>query len=108
MMGTVIGKELGIGVRTPEGAWDWIGRKRSELGNLGRVLTNREMFGYFRGANVVKTHKLNPIIANRCLDIDFIAKLEASDAEEFHDMIGKELERMNEFLNTEALGKQFV
>ena len=47
--GTVIGKELGIGVRTPEGGWGWIGRERSELGSLCRVLTNREMFGSFRG-----------------------------------------------------------
>ena len=45
----VIEKELGIGVRTPDGVWDWIGRKRSELNNFGMVLTNREMFDYFRG-----------------------------------------------------------
>ena len=31
---TVIGEALGIGVRTPDGVWDWIGRKRSELNNF--------------------------------------------------------------------------
>ena len=71
------------------------------------ILTNREMFGYFREANVVKTHNLNPIIANRCLNIDFILKLEAGEAEECCDMSGKDLGRMCEFLNTESLGKQF-
>ena len=45
----VIWKELGLCVRTPEGVWDWLGRKRREMGSLGRILTNREMFGYFRG-----------------------------------------------------------
>ena len=49
-----IWKELGLGVRTPEGVWDWLGRKRRELKNLGRILTNREMFDYFRGANIAK------------------------------------------------------
>ena len=55
MPDTVIGEELGIGVRTPEGVWGWLGRKRSELRSLGRILTNREMFGYFRGKNRAKT-----------------------------------------------------
>ena len=55
----------------------------------------------------MKTHKLNPIIANRCRDIDFISKLESSDAEAFRDMIGKDLRRMGEYLNTESLGEQF-
>ena len=40
----VIWRELGIGIRTPEGAWDWIGRKRRELKSLGSELTNREVF----------------------------------------------------------------
>ena len=40
-LGKVIRKELGIGIRTPEGVWDWIGRKRGELGRLGSDLTNR-------------------------------------------------------------------
>ena len=29
-------------------------KKTSERKNLGIVLTNREMFGYFRGGNIVK------------------------------------------------------
>ena len=49
----VIWKELGLGVRTPGGVWGWLGRKRRELKSLGRILTNREMFDYFRGSNIV-------------------------------------------------------
>ena len=70
--------------------------KRSELRSLGMVLTNRGMFGYFMGANIVKTHKLNPIVANQCLITDFILKLESSDAEVFRDMFGRDLGRMDE------------
>ena len=46
----VIWKELGLGVRTPEGVWDWLGRKGMGLGNLGRILTNREMSDHFTGS----------------------------------------------------------
>ena len=51
----VIWKELGLGVRTPEGVRDWLVRKRRELKNRGRILTNGEMFDYFRGSNIAKT-----------------------------------------------------
>ena len=44
-----IWNELGVGVRTPGGVWDWLGRNGRELRNVGRFLTNREMFDYFRG-----------------------------------------------------------
>ena len=39
------------------------------------------MCDYFRGANVVKSHKLNRIIANHCLTIDCISKLEPSESD---------------------------
>ena len=31
----VIWNELGLGVRTPEGVWDWLGRKRREMEDSG-------------------------------------------------------------------------
>ena len=31
----VIYRELELGVRNPEGVWDWIGKKRRELRTLG-------------------------------------------------------------------------
>ena len=46
------------------GVWDWIGWKRSGLKNLGRNPTNREMFDYFRGANIAKPRKLKQAIRN--------------------------------------------
>ena len=55
------------------GVWDWLGWKRSELKKLGRDLTNSEMFDYFRGANVAKTHKLKQVIGNHCMAIEFIS-----------------------------------
>ena len=42
-------EELGLGIRTPDGVWDWLGRKRGELESLGRDLANREISDYFRG-----------------------------------------------------------
>ena len=38
-LGAVIESELGVGARTPDGVWDFPGRERSELKNLGSVLT---------------------------------------------------------------------
>ena len=65
------------------------------------------MFDYFRGANVVKTQRLNPITFNHCLNIDFISRLESRDEEAFRDMFGKDLGRMDEYVNTGALGNSF-
>ena len=81
----VIWKELGIGIRTPEGVWDWIGRKRRELKSLGRELASRGVFGYFRGASIAKKHTLDNIIAKRCLSIDCFSKVESSEAEVSQD-----------------------
>ena len=73
-LNTAIWKELGLGVRTPEGVCDWLGRKRRELGSLGSDLANREMFDYYRGSNIVKNHKLNNVIVHHCLSVDFVKK----------------------------------
>ena len=100
----VIEIEMEVGARTPDGFWDWLGRKRIELKNLGRVLTNREMFGYFREANVVKTHKLRQVVQNHCLAIEFTTRLGKNDDEGFRDKFGKVLRTMGEYLNTEARG----
>ena len=38
----IIYRELGIGVRNPEGVRDWVGERR-DMGVLGRYLANREI-----------------------------------------------------------------
>ena len=70
-------------------------------------LTNREMFSYFREANVVKTHNLHAVIERHCLTMEFIKQLEAGDAEDFQDYFGKFLRAIDGYLNTDALVKQF-
>ena len=100
-------RELGIGVRTPEGVWDWIGRKRRELESLVIELPNREVFDYFRGEAIVKDHTLNNIIVQHCLSIDFISKVENSEAETSHDDFALFLSKIDEFLDTDAPGGKF-
>ena len=99
-------REFGIGVRTPEGVWDWIGRKRRELKGVGRELTSREVFDYFRGATIVKDRTLNNIIVQHCLSIDFISKAGNSEEETFHDDFALFLSKIDEFSDTDAPGKK--
>ena len=40
----VIYRELEVGVRNPEGACDWLGKKRRALRTSGMFLTDREMY----------------------------------------------------------------
>ena len=105
-LNSIIWKELGIGVRTPEGVWDWMGRKRRELGCLGRDLANREIFD-FTGANIVKNHKLNNVIVQHWMSIDSINKVDCVEAEVSLWGFSLFLSKIGEFLDTETPGKQF-
>ena len=78
-LGTVIYIELGVGARKPEGGWGWLGGKRRELKILGRVRSNREMFG----------RKLHTVIGRHCRTMEFITQLKLGGAEAFQDMLGK-------------------
>ena len=100
-----IWKELGLGIRTPEGVWGWLGGKRRELKSSGRISTNREMFGYFRGSNIAINRKLNNVISHHCLPIEFINKAASIGSEVPRDEFPSELRRIDEFLNTETPGQ---
>ena len=71
---------------------------------MGRFLTNREAFDYFREANIEKTHKLHTGIAGHFVAMEFIKQLEAGGAEECQDDFGKFVRTIGEYLNTDALG----
>ena len=62
------------------------------------------MFDYFRGANIVKTRKLHPVIERSCPTMEFITQMEMGDAEAFRDALGKFLRTIDEFPNTDARG----
>ena len=94
-------------MRTPEGVWDWTGKKRGELKSSGRYLTNREMFDYFRDSNIVKTHKLRTVIENHFLAMEFIKQLAPCESGDFQDDFGKFLMAIGEYLNTDAPGGRF-
>ena len=77
----IIWKELGKGVRTPEGVRGWVGRKRRELEAWVRELAIRDVLDYFRGEAIVRNHTPNNIIVQHCISIDFISKVGNSEAE---------------------------
>ena len=104
---TIIYRELGVRARTPEVVWGWIGGIRRGLKSWGIVLTNREMLSYFRGANIVKTHKLHAVIEIHFLAMEFDKQLAAGDAEYSQDDFGKFLRTIGDYLDTDAPGKQF-
>jgi len=106
-LNNAIWKELGLGVRTPEGVCHWLGRKRRELKSSSRNLTNREMCDYFRGSNIVKSHKLNNVIVHHCLSVDFIKKVDFGEPEVFQDEFAMGLGKIDEFLDAETPCKQF-
>ena len=62
-MGRVITRELELEARNPAGAWDWLCKKRRDLKATGRLLTNREMYIYFKDCIVAKSRKLSGVIA---------------------------------------------
>ena len=64
-MARVIHRELELGVRNPEGDWDWLGKTRRDLKSMGRFLTNREIYIYFKDCSIVKSHKLSGVIERR-------------------------------------------
>ena len=106
-LGAIIYRELGVWVRTPEGVWDWPGKKRRELKSLCKYLTNRETFGYFRGANIAKTHKLRTAIQNHCMAMGcmamrFTKQMESGESGDSQDAFGKFLRTIGEYLNTDA------
>ena len=73
----VIWKELEIGIRTPEGVWDWIGGVEENWEVWVANWQPGGFFGYFRGAGIAKNHAIDNVIAQRCLPLDFIGKLGA-------------------------------
>merc|ERR1712112_50408 len=69
---------------------------------------NQEIFDYFRGANIVKNHKLNNVIVHHCLSIDFSNKVDCIEEEEVpRGEFALFLRGIDEFLDTETPGRQF-
>ena len=55
----------------------------------------------------MKNRKLNNVIAHRCPSIDFINKVDCSEAEVSQGEFALFLSKIEEFLDTETPGKQF-
>ena len=83
-------------------------KEKGELETSGRILTNRAMFDYFRGSNIVKNHTLNNVIAQNCPSVDFIKKVDYSEPDVFQDEFDRFLRAINEFLDTETQGGNLV
>ena len=58
----VIYQELEEGVQDPEGVWCWLSKKRDDLNNLGRNLTNREIYDCFTKCKIVTDYGLFNVI----------------------------------------------
>ena len=69
-MAKIIYRELGLGVRNPEGVWDWLGKKRSDLKVTSRNLTNREVYNYFKDYIVLKSHKLGDVVGPHFISLE--------------------------------------
>ena len=65
------------------------------------------MCDYFRGSNIVKSHKLNNVIVHHCLSVDFIKKVDFGEPEVFQDEFAMGLGKIDEFLDAETPCKQF-
>ena len=71
-MGRVIHRELELGLRNPEGVGGGrLCKKRRDLKSMGRFLTNREMYIYFKDCSVVKSLKLSGDIERHCISLEF-------------------------------------
>ena len=52
--------------------------ERNDLEALGRRLTNREIYNYFKECIVAKSNKMAEIIRTNCLTVEFTEGLEES------------------------------
>ena len=48
--------------RNPKGVWGCLGGKRNDKRTLGRHLSNRDIYMYFKDFSVVKSHKSDEVI----------------------------------------------
>ena len=75
-VGKAVYRESEPGVRNPAGVWGRLGKKRHDMESLGRHLTNREIYNYFKGRRIVNSHKLAEVIRKHCLTVEFMEDLE--------------------------------
>ena len=94
-------------MRTPEGVWGWIWKKRRGLKISGRYLTSREKFGYFRGPSIATTHKPHTVLRRHCLAMEFTKQMESGESDDLQDSFGKFSRTTDEYLNTDAPVEQF-
>ena len=82
-LGKVIYRELELWARNPEGVWDWLGKRRGDLKTMGRHLTNREIYNYFKDCIIVRTNKLEEVVRDHCVSLEFVGDLKAPDGSIF-------------------------
>ena len=94
-------------MRNPEGRRCWLVGKRRGLKSSGGILTNREVYNYFKDRSLVKSHKSGGVIEKHCIPLEFMGDLEETDSEVFQEkspQISKEGIRKIQF---GTIGKQF-
>ena len=105
-MNQVIYQELGEGIRDPEGAWDWLSKKRGDLQSLGRNLTNREMFDYFTKCKIAMECEYVNVIKRHCFSIEFFGDLENQGRGNFQEKFAKQLRTFENLVNSESRRKK--
>ena len=96
-----ITRELEVGVRNPEGGWDWIGKKRRGLKSRCSNLASREMCMYFKDCSISKSRKSREVIERHCLSLEFVEERKKPDAEKFKEKAPNYIRTIGEHLNSE-------
>ena len=103
----VIYQEIAQGIQDPEGAWDWLSKKRDDLQSLSRDLTNSEIYDYFIKCKIVLDYRLFSVIRTRCLTVDFVNDLEELKWELPQKKFADQLSIFGNMANSDSKRKKF-
>ena len=74
---------------------------------MGRFLTNREMYIYFKDYRMATSRKLSGVIESHCVSLDFAGGPKESDGEVAQEKFAIYTRTIDGHLNSESVEKQF-
>ena len=95
-------------MRNQEGVWDWQGKGRIDLKAMGRFLTNREIYIYFKDCIIAQSRKLSGVVERHCESLEFAAGVGDSDGEVFQEKFEKYIRAVDDHLNSESIEAKFA
>ena len=85
-----------------------VGGKRIHMKSIGRHLTNREVYSYFKDCIVVKSRKSGEVFGRHFVSLDFMGDVAGPNVEVSHANFTKYLKRVAGRLNSESVDRHLA